>query len=225
MGFGDWMIAIGATLVYLYLGGTIGLHRLFSHNSFVAPIWFKTVCGVFATLIGSGSILQWVATHRQHHKHSDTDLDPHNAANGLTNLLSLKSFFAVKLNPLLIKRELKDPFIMWFHKWYWWIHAATILLLGSIGLKWLLVLYVIPSTLTIMWIVFSVYWIVHQTNLGYINFHTKDKSRNIGGWWFALITGGESLHNNHHMMPKQWDFAIVRKEFDPASYIIRMIKK
>jgi stearoyl-CoA desaturase (Delta-9 desaturase) len=39
----------------------------------------------------------------------------------------------------------------------------------------------------------------------------------------AWITGGESLHNNHHAHPRSAKFSVRRSEFDPAWLIIRSL--
>jgi hypothetical protein len=40
---------------------------------------------------------------------------------------------------------------------------------------------------------------------------------------FAWITGGESLHNNHHAYPRSAKFSVRRSEFDPSWPFIRAL--
>jgi stearoyl-CoA desaturase (delta-9 desaturase) len=40
---------------------------------------------------------------------------------------------------------------------------------------------------------------------------------------FAWLTGGESLHNNHHAHPRSPKFSVRRAEFDPSWPIIRVL--
>ena len=57
-------------------------HRLLTHRSYKTPKvveYFLTIC---ATLALEGGPLFWVATHRKHHQHSDTDHDPHTPQHG-----------------------------------------------------------------------------------------------------------------------------------------------
>src|SRR5207248_4361666 len=63
--------------VSLALGIGMSYHRLLTHRSYKtskAMEYFLTIC---ATLALEGGPLFWVALHRQHHQHSDTDNDPH----------------------------------------------------------------------------------------------------------------------------------------------------
>jgi stearoyl-CoA desaturase (delta-9 desaturase) len=49
---------------------------------------------------------------------------------------------------------------------------------------------------------------------GYRNFETRDESRNLPGNFWAIITCGESLHNNHHHIQNSPRFAVKRREID-----------
>ena len=39
----------------------------------------------------------------------------------------------------------------------------------------------------------------------------------------AWVSGGESLHNNHHAYPSSPKFSVRRSEFDPSWVVIRML--
>ena len=60
----------------------------------------------------------------------------------------------------------------------------------------------------------------------------------LGHWWgrrnfgtnsatnirvLAWLTGGESLHNNHHAYPSSPKFSVRRSEFDPSWAIIKVL--
>jgi len=68
--------------ISLSLGIGMAYHRLLTHRSYKTPKaveYFLTIC---ATLALEGGPLFWVATHRKHHQHSDTDHDPHTPQHG-----------------------------------------------------------------------------------------------------------------------------------------------
>ena len=59
------------------LGITVGFHRLFTHGSFKAHRAVRIALAVMGSMALEGSINQWVADHRKHHKFSDESSDPH----------------------------------------------------------------------------------------------------------------------------------------------------
>lgn len=215
----QWGIAILMTYFYVLFGGSIGLHRVFAHGHIV-PTWFRWFSGVMATLIGAGSIIQWIALHRHHHKYADTDLDPHSPKRGFINLILLRANPLCK--PALPLREMRDPFYQFFHYSYWFWHLLITILLLLFSFDAFLMFYAVPSALTMMWIVFSVYYIVHKDG-GYRNFDTNDSSKNIGELIFWTLTAGEALHNNHHANPKNPSFAVKENEFDIGWEVLKRL--
>src|SRR5262245_28625999 len=65
-------------------GVTIGFHRLFAHRSFATSRPVEWILMILGCAAGQSSPFFWIATHRLHHRHSDTDDDPHSphTANG-----------------------------------------------------------------------------------------------------------------------------------------------
>ena len=64
------------------LGITLSFHRQLSHRSFKTPKWLEyalAYCGVLAV---QGDPIEWVSSHRYHHLHTDTPLDPHSPYEG-----------------------------------------------------------------------------------------------------------------------------------------------
>jgi stearoyl-CoA desaturase (Delta-9 desaturase) len=59
------------------VGITVGFHRLFVHRSFETNTWVKFVLAALGSMGVVGSLFNWVAQHRRHHKFSDTPNDPH----------------------------------------------------------------------------------------------------------------------------------------------------
>src|SRR5262249_42590224 len=59
------------------LGVTVGFHRHITHRSFETYGWVKFVLAAVGAMAVQGSMLQWVALHRRHHRYSDTPGDPH----------------------------------------------------------------------------------------------------------------------------------------------------
>jgi fatty-acid desaturase len=57
------------------LGVNLGYHRVLSHRSLKLPKWLERTLVTIG--LPAGTPVQWVANHRYHHVHADTDLDPH----------------------------------------------------------------------------------------------------------------------------------------------------
>src|ERR687885_332603 len=81
----SWPAIICAALltwVALSLGIGMGYHRLLTHRGYKTPRaveYFLTLCG---TLALQGGAINWVATHRIHHAHTDAAGDPHTPRDG-----------------------------------------------------------------------------------------------------------------------------------------------
>lgn len=64
------------------LGITLSFHRQLSHRAFQTPKWLEyafAYCGVLAV---QGDPIEWASSHRFHHLHCDTPLDPHSPYEG-----------------------------------------------------------------------------------------------------------------------------------------------
>ena len=72
-----------ALYVYSGFGVTVGLHRLWTHRSFVATPALEFVLLLAASCANQGTIAHWVRDHRLHHQFSESDFDPHDARRGL----------------------------------------------------------------------------------------------------------------------------------------------
>ena len=64
------------------LGISLGYHRLHTHRGYKTSKAFEYFLAVCGTLTLEGGPMFWVATHRVHHQHSDTDGDPHTPRDG-----------------------------------------------------------------------------------------------------------------------------------------------
>eukprot|EP00937_MAST-01D_sp_MAST-1D-sp2_P000674 g674.t1 len=53
------------------------LHRFFSHRAFRASRPVTLLLGLLSCIVGQRGPLWWASTHRRHHKHCETALDPH----------------------------------------------------------------------------------------------------------------------------------------------------
>src|SRR5215470_10130259 len=80
----SWSALVVTLFLYLLAGTgvTMGYHRLLTHRSFQTPRMIEYLLTVLGSLANQGGPLQWVATHRVHHCHSDEEGDPHSPRDG-----------------------------------------------------------------------------------------------------------------------------------------------
>ena len=78
------------------LGITAGVHRLWAHRSYEAHWTVRLFLMLANSIANQGSIFHWARDHRVHHKHSETDADPHNATRG---------FFYAHMGWLIVKKH------------------------------------------------------------------------------------------------------------------------
>ena len=85
---GGWLTWGGAlhwqdlmVLVIMYtltgLEITVGDHRLFTHRSFKTTRAVRVLLAVFGSMAVEGPVIEWISTHRKHHRYSDLPGDPH----------------------------------------------------------------------------------------------------------------------------------------------------
>lgn len=213
-------LAVAALFYILYagVGVALGFHRTLSHNSFKFHPLVKKLIVVLGTLANVGSPLTWVAVHRAHHKYCDTDRDPHSPLVKSSLFVLFFSMFATV--PVRgVKDLLRDPFVLFLHKYYFLIQLPWILLLWTCGgLMAVIACHVVPGALT--WLAGSfLNWFNHRH--GYRNIETKDSSRNH--WLTALIVLGEGWHNNHHARPIAATTQVKKHEVDIIYYLGRML--
>lgn len=77
----------GVTPLFLYIFGLYmivsqislfaGYHRFFTHQSFQAHVALQIVYAIFGGSCGLGSVLDFTSQHLAHHRHQDTERDPH----------------------------------------------------------------------------------------------------------------------------------------------------
>ena len=223
-----WSWGSVATLLILYwvtacLGVTLGYHRLLSHRSFKVPQWlarFFATCGALSAEYGP---ITWSGIHRQHHKYSDTDPDPHDMNKGFWWSHIGWMFYDVPAEKNVRKYTAdlrQDPYFRWLDKWFLFLQVPLGLTLYLIG-GWSLVLWGIPLRLAV---VYHVTWLVNSAThtWGERPYDTDDNSRN--NKWVAALTFGEGWHNNHHAYPSSAKQGLQRGQIDLTWYHIVLLK-
>ncbi|MFW6032070.1 MAG: acyl-CoA desaturase [Phycisphaeraceae bacterium] len=221
-------------LFWVTTGLGIGLcfHRLLTHRSYRVPRWLEyllTICGCLAL---QGRPTEWVGMHRLHHKHSDTEHDPHSPQHGFTwahMLWILYRHVGGVSGRDAAKDLLRDPVMRWIDRLFW---LPQVLLAGglfaagwaiggwTLGLSWVVWGVALRTVL-----VFHATWFVNSAShtWGYQNYpHTGEHSTNL--WWVAIFSFGEGWHNNHHAHPRSAAHGLRWFEPDPTWWTIRLLQ-
>ena len=224
-----WLGLLIGILSYIFIGkvgADIGFHRYFTHRSFeVTPIIRKYLL-LNATIIGHGSVLLWVATHRIHHAKADTVDDPHSPIHHGLVTTWLRSWTTTnKPNMMLMKDIIRDNEIVFLHRHYFKVFYTYILLLVILStitssLYPLLFLFAFPNAGF-----FNEAGMINSIGhlYGYTPYETKDNSKN--NLLVNTLTFGNGLHNTHHARPNLYTCDVRGKwyEIDPMKYIVRAI--
>jgi len=228
--------AVGAAIV-LYLVRmfviTAFYHRYFSHRTFRTYRAAQFIFALIGTTAAQRGPLWWAAHHREHHRHSDEEPDPHSP--GWRGVLwSHTAWFLTEkgraTNWGAIPDWKKYPELVWLDRNHIIGPILLVGLLAAVGLglaAWAPGLGTGPAQLVVWGFGISTTVLYHATftinsvahMIGSQRFDTGDDSRN--NWFLALITLGEGWHNNHHYNPGSVRQGFYWWEFDPSYWTIR----
>jgi stearoyl-CoA desaturase (delta-9 desaturase) len=232
------LVVLSITYVLTGMGITVGFHRLFTHRSFQTTRALRVAFAVLGSMAVEGPLLEWVSTHRKHHRFSDQVGDPHSPhaerAPGLLGALRALGHAHVGwmfrgqdvANPrryakdLLADRDLRfvsRTFPLWVLVSLAFPFGLGVALTGSLlggltGLLWggaVRIFLLHHAT-------FSINSLCHF--FGRRSFATGDHSRNLA--WLAPLTFGEAWHNNHHAFPTSARHGLGRFQADPGAWLI-----
>lgn len=196
------------------VGIAITYHRYWSHRSFQfrhpALRWF---CTFWAMASGVGSIIGWVGVHRDHHRHSDEEGDPHLAARGYLSMLLMRSY-EYEPSPRKVIDLLRDPLLVKLHQHYFLVplvYAAMCFAIGGIDL--LVAAFCAPAAISL----------IVQNTTNYWNHRGSDGYRPANVGWINFLNFGDGWHRNHHDDPTSYTTSRGRHQVDPAGWVIRKV--
>jgi stearoyl-CoA desaturase (delta-9 desaturase) len=211
------------------LSVTLYLHRSQSHRSVefhpALAHAFRFWCWLTTAMVTR----EWVAIHRKHHAHCETELDPHSPQMfgiGTLVLSGTELYMAARAEPNLLARFGRGTPDDWIERHIytpqcnWGPTALAVLEIALFGVSGMAIWAV-----QMMWIPFWGAGVVNGLGhwWGYRNFETADRSTNLSP--IAIWVGGEELHNNHHAFPSSAKFSIHRFEFDIGWLVIRILAR
>ena len=212
------------------LGITAGVHRLWAHRSYKATFPLRVALMLMNSIANQGSIWHWARDHRVHHKHSETDADPHNATRGFffahMGWLLVKKHSAVvtagkqlnhddlAMDPTVVFQKRTDP---WFALFMCMIMPSLVCTLWGDSF-WNG--YWVAGALRYIFVL-HVTWCVSAAHL-YGDHPYDPKSWPAENPLVSLAAIGEGWHNWHHKYP--FDYAAseygISKQFNPTKLFI-----
>jgi stearoyl-CoA desaturase (Delta-9 desaturase) len=241
-GIGGVDLAImGAFYAFTGFGISVGYHRLFTHRSFTAARPARAVIAIAGSMAVQGSIISWVSTHRRHHAYADRFGDPHSPhlaqASGLKGVLL--GLYHAHVGWLFDKDGtdrneyapdlVAEPMIARIDRLFPYLTLLTFFLPALLGLVITrsfsgMVTAFIWGSLVRIFALHHMTWSINSVChfFGKEAYKARDESRNV--WPMAVVSFGESWHNNHHAFPWSARLGLRAWEIDPGWYVIRTLQ-
>lgn len=222
--------AFGLTVLTLCLGHTVGMHRRLIHESFQCPLWLERILVWLGVLVGIAGphriiylhdIRDWAQKHPDCHpffkhshpwwldwwqqQHCDIRLN-HPPRLELEPRVRDDRFYRF-LQSTWMLQQAPVALALWAiggWSWFWW--GGPVRLFLSLTGHWL------------------VGYLAH--NHGRRHWHIERaavQGYNVPG--FALLTMGESWHNNHHAYPESARLGVKTGEWDPGWLVVRVLQQ
>ncbi|KAF5273094.1 hypothetical protein FQR65_LT04836 [Abscondita terminalis] len=225
-----WMVGLSLASGF---GVTIGAHRLYSHKSFKGKWPLRFALMVLHTIAGQNCMYIWVRDHRQHHKYSDTDADPHNANRGF--FFSHIGWLMSKKHPAVISKgktidmsDLEaDIFVMVQKKFYKPLYTVF-----ALALPVLLPVYFWNETYTNSLFIsyfgryillLNVTWLVNSAAHIYGTRPFDESLRPVESRIVSFLSVGEGWHNYHHAFPWDYRAAELGSRYSVTTFIINLL--
>ena len=216
---GNWIVGS--------LGVGLGWHRLLTHRGFKAPKWLEYTLSTLATMSMQDSPDKWVATHRIHHKFTETDKDPHSTKPGFWwaqigwVVWGTAQDHDQKTLERYVPDLLKDKGHALISRFYFIPIIVSAFILFAIG-GWTMVVWGVFARVVVGW---HTTWFVNSLShiYGQRPHETGDDSTN--NWFVALLTFGEGWHNNQHAFPTSARHGLKWYQFDMNWIAIRILEK
>jgi stearoyl-CoA desaturase (delta-9 desaturase) len=214
------------TIQTMFLGVTLYLHRDQSHGGLILHPALRHVFRFWLWFSSGAVTKQWVAVHRRHHALADRQGDPHSpVVFGLRRVVfeGYELYRDASRDPETLRNYGRGTPEDWIERHVYSGHPLLGLVLFSAAH---LLLFGVPAIVMLA---------VHLTAqpffaggvinglghaVGYRSFEMPTTATNLVPW--ALLLGGEELHNNHHAFPRSARFSVQRWEIDVGWLWIRL---
>ncbi|WP_241757819.1 acyl-CoA desaturase [Myxococcus landrumensis] len=219
----------GLLVVTLGLGVSVGIHRGVIHRAFRASRGVERVLGFIGTLAGLGGVLGMSRMHqlRDFHQNQPESECPEyfGYREGFTSAMTHALFRTwhvrdENLYPPVARDVVEDSFFRALERAGLWLQVPLALVLYAVGgPSWVAWGIFVRLALTQ-----DGFWFVHYVShvegeQPYELPGCAEQGRNAG--WLAVVSMGESWHNNHHAYPGSARMGFGWKQPDPGWWMVR----
>jgi stearoyl-CoA desaturase (delta-9 desaturase) len=117
---GSWLLGINISM----FAHRNWCHKAWTANSLINLLGLMTFT---ASLVGNS--IGWVGIHREHHRYTDTEKDPHSPLYKSRWRIQFLSYFNPVKLPYIVDVG-RSNLHLWFYKNYWYINLVFFILLG-----------------------------------------------------------------------------------------------
>ncbi|HEV2285666.1 MAG TPA: fatty acid desaturase [Steroidobacteraceae bacterium] len=223
-----YVLVTFVTIETMFLGVTLYLHRDQSHGGLILHPALRHVFRFWLWFSSGAVTREWVAVHRKHHACADREGDPHSpVVFGLRRVLfeGFELYRAAGRDPDTLRNYGRGTPDDWLERHVYSRHAFVGIALFVLAH---LVLFGVPGIIMIAVHLsaqpFFAGGVINGLGhaVGYRSFEMPSTATNLVPW--ALLLGGEELHNNHHAFPRSARFAVQRWELDVGWLWIRLFR-
>jgi stearoyl-CoA desaturase (delta-9 desaturase) len=197
-----YLLLISGLLMYypiMNLGQSIGYHKCFAHKSFKPKKWFTYVSAFVGSISFFGDPLRSALVHRVHHKHTDSDLDPHSPSKGRFHAYlgwTYSYSFSNKDKYLVMDLVRTYPWMLSFSKWEWVVlpifHSIIYLLSPELFLVIMMGCLLAMNTALIV--------------NAYSHKLTDDGWVAVDYFWLGKYVNPIFIHKQHHAESGKWNY-------------------
>ena len=227
---GGILLFISSTGVTLCLGHSLGMHRRFIHRAYQCPRWMEYLFVHLGVLVGLAGPLGMLRTHdlrdwaqRQTHCHSYFSHKEMWYRDLWWQLFC--SIRLVRPPTIAVEPEIANDSVYRVMEKTWKLQQLPWAVLFFVAGGWGWVFWGVCSRVSVS--IFGHWLIGHFAhNNGKRDWHVEGAA--VQGFnvpFAALVTMGESWHNNHHAYPNSAKLGLAPGQWDPGWWVLRALQK
>lgn len=216
----------------------IGLHRLWSHNSYKTNKLVEFILVMMSSGTLQGPVLSWASNHYKHHTYTDKDQDPHSPLkfkNRIIGFLWAHIGWMIiggsyqSIDRVTMVKLGRSKLLKWQLQYYWQI-AVFMNIVPPVLLGYLIGGNAMSAYAGFLFIGIGRAIQQHATFCVNSMCHFLGSKKYYKGtagdiWWMALFLLGENWHNFHHAFPSDYRNGARWYHFDVHKWIIYLMSK